>query len=76
MIRTKYRKAKRFLVAGAVTVAAAASALAVPPDLDDLSTGALEGVGAGISAGLPVASGIAALTIAVLVFKKVRSAGS
>lgn len=69
-------KKKSLLAVFAAFAATAASALAVPPDLDDLSTGALEGVGAGISAGLPVASGIAALTIAVLVFKKVRSAGS
>lgn len=57
-------------------VATAGSALAVAPDLSDIGTEALLGIGSGVTAGMPIAAGIAGLTIAVLVFKKVRNAGN
>lgn len=61
-------------VAGLVGSAAVASAAA--PDLTAIGTEALLGIGSGVTAGMPIAAGIAGLTIAVLVFKKVRNAGN
>lgn len=73
-MKTKSFKTK--VAAFSAFVVSAGAALAVPPDLSGIGTEGLTGIAAGVTAGIPIAGGILAITVAIMVFRKMRNAGS
>jgi len=68
------KKSKLAIVAAAIL--APVAAFAAPPDLTAISTEGVTGIASGVSAGIPIAGAMLAITVAIMVFRKVRRAGT